>query len=101
MVRPSVTEANLTKIVSRLGEGRLEALDRLDRGRIDPVENRQVDAYEVPEQHQRQHPAERTLAARAHELGGDAHLTERPGGQLDPLLDARVLVGVRQEDAGE
>src|SRR3954452_13898809 len=101
MVRPSVTEANLTKIVSRLGELSLEAVYGLDRGRIDPVEDGQVDAHEVSEQHQRQHPAERTLAAREHQLGGDAHLPERARGQLDPLLDPRVLVGVVKEDAGE
>ena len=76
---------------------RLQARERLDRGRVHALEHGQVDAHEIAEQKQRQHPLETAVAARVD------HDRRRPGtlrllrAQLDPALNAGVLVGIAQE----
>src|SRR5205085_11930577 len=66
--------ANLTRGVSRFwtalrrsglpaDEGALEPLDRVDRRRVDPAQDREVERDEIAEQHERDESLQARLAA--------------------------------------
>ena len=76
----------------------LQPVDRLDRGRIDAAQHREVDRHEVAEQHERQHALDRVGRPRLSMRSVPAAWASISGrGQLDPLAHARVLVGVLEE----
>src|SRR5688572_26674945 len=110
MVSPSIATAKLNTIVSRLtparGHGsvaqhRLEAIDGFHGRRVDPVEGREVHAYKVTEQQLGEHPLEATLAMCGDDERARSHALDLRTQQLDVAPDARVLVGVLEEDRGK
>src|SRR4051794_37365209 len=84
-----------------LGQLGLERVEDLDRPGVDALQHREVERHEVAEQDERHDALDRGPAARADpddlgRLAGD-----ELAGQRDARADARMLVGVLEEDRGE
>src|SRR5918996_3072423 len=94
-------EAKLNTVVSRFGEGGLEAVKGLGWRGVHAVEHGQVDAHQVAQQYQRQHSLESAVAAGLDPDDRRAGGLYLRGRELDAPVDARVLVGVLEEDGRE
>src|SRR4051794_11707754 len=84
-----------------LGEPGFERVEDLDRRGVDPLEHREVQRHEVAEQDQRHDTLDRRPAARAHANDLRGLRRDELARQLDARADARMLVGVLEEHAGE
>ena len=73
----------------------------LDRRRVDAAQHREVERDEVAEQHERDEPLDARLAAALDAERGGGARADQAARQLDPLADARMQVGVVEEDGAE
>src|SRR5918994_975596 len=76
----------------------LEALNRVDGRRVDPLERSQVDAHEIAEHYVREHALQPAVATRLGADRGRPRALDLLTGEVDAAADARVLIRVLEED---
>src|SRR5437588_876595 len=85
----------------RLAQAGLETVDRRHGGWIAAREHGHVDGDEVSQQNQRHQPREWAFPARLDALHGRPAVAQQVHGQLDPVAQAGVELGVLQEHGRE
>src|SRR5207248_1594698 len=101
---PAATTASATAATAAqlaLSKLLLEPVDHLDRPRIDPAQDGEVQGHEVAQQHEREQALGRALALGLYdERGGGRRLDQGPRA-FDALARAGVQVGVVEEHGRE
>ena len=72
-----------------------------NRRRIDLAQHGEIERHEVAEEHERDEPLGPVLADALDPVGPGRLGLDQPAGQLDPLPDPRVQIGVVEEHRAE